>query len=102
MENGAAGQEEDIQLSANYLGPYLKSVIGMPLTGFDKYLLDLHEELPVINAVYYKDSEGNIYDPDKPSEYDDKIAEYERIQYNGLIDSGHRCNSFFKLKKSAE
>ena len=90
--------EGDVVLSANYINAYLKQLLGMPMTGFDKYLMDLHEELPVINAICYEDAEGNVYDPEEPSKFDDRLNEYEQIQYNGLIDYKDRVNGFFNLK----
>lgn len=93
-----APSEDDI-MSANYLTPYLKSVIGLPMTGFDKYLLDLKKDLPVISAICYEDNEGRIYDPSDPSEYDEKLNEYACIQYNGLIDTDNRISDFFYCKK---
>ena len=95
----AGGKDEgDVVLSANYINAYLKQLLGMPMTGFDKYLMDLHEELPVINAICYEDAEGNVYDPEEPSKFDDRLNEYEQIQYNGLIDYKNRVNGFLNLK----
>lgn len=95
----AGGKDEgDVVLSANYINSYLKQLLGMPMTGFDKYLMDLHKELPVINAICYEDAEGNVYDPEEPSKFDDRLNEYEQIQYNGLIDYKDRVNGFFNLK----
>ncbi len=95
-----AKDEGDVVLSANYISPYLKQLLGMPMTGFDKYLLDLHEELPVINAICYEDAEGNIYDPSESSNFDERLNEYGKIQYNGLIDYKNRVDNFFNLKSS--
>lgn len=89
----------ELHLSANYIAPVLKKAIGLPMTGFDKYLLDLYEELPVINAVCYNDADGTIYNPEEPSKYDVRLNEYEQIQYNGLIDTRNRAEEFFSLKK---
>lgn len=93
-ENG-----QELHLSANYISPYLKRLIGMPMTGFDKYLLDMYQELPVIDAICYQDSEGNVYDPEEESALDEKIKEYQRVQYNGLIDFSGRVEEFFTLKQ---
>jgi hypothetical protein len=92
-------EKQDFELSANYISPYMKSVLGMPLTGFDKYLLDLRSELPVVNAIDYKDNDGKIYDSDEKTEYTEKIDEYSRIQYNGMMDGKNRVNEFFELSK---
>ncbi|MBE6040265.1 MAG: LTA synthase family protein [Clostridiales bacterium] len=92
-------EEDDFVLSANYIAPYLKQTIGMPLTGWDKYLLDLYKELPVVNAICCIDAKGNIYDASEPTPYDDKLNEYRRLQYNGLIDYKNRVNKLFELQK---
>lgn len=93
-----ASDDKELYLSANYINAYLKQTLGMPMTGFDKYLMDLYKELPVINAICYEDAEGNIYDPSEPSKFDDILNEYEQIQYNGLIDNKNRVEGFFNLK----
>lgn len=95
-----AAEEGELYLSANYIGPYLKNLLGMPMTGFDKYLMDMYNELPVINAVCSKDTAGNIYAPDDQTEFDKRLNEYEQIQYNGLIDYRNRVDEFFNLKAS--
>lgn len=92
------GGDETLHLSANYIAAYLKQLLGMPMTGFDKYLMDMYQELPVINAICYEDAAGNIYDPDKPSDFDERLNQYEKIQYNGLIDHRNRVDGFFNLK----
>ncbi|MBR2540710.1 MAG: LTA synthase family protein [Mogibacterium sp.] len=91
-------EQDDLRISANYIAPYLKSVIGLPMTGFDKYLMDLHTQLPKISAISYQDAAGGIYDPAEPSQYDEKLNEYGIIQYNGLIDKKNRVEDFFRLK----
>lgn len=91
--------EDDFVLSANYIAPYLKQKIGMPLTGWDKYLLDLHKELPVVTSICCIDAEGKIYDTSEPTPYDDKLNEYRRLQYNGLIDHDNRVGRLFELSK---
>ena len=91
-------REGELYLSANYIGPYLKQLLGMPMTGFDKYLMDMYNELPVINAICSKDAAGNLYAPDDQTEFDKRLNEYEQIQYNGLIDYRNRVDEFFYLK----
>ena len=92
-------EKEDVVMSINYLGPYLKDVIGMPKTGFDKYLSELQKTLPVITPVCYIDPEGKIHDPTQKSDFDKKLSEYSIIQYNGLIDRNDRIEGFFELKQ---
>lgn len=92
--------QEDLYLSANYISVYLKKLLGMPMTGFDKYLLEMYNELPVVNVICCKDAAGNLYAPDESTEFDERLNEYEQIQYNGLIDYKNRVDSFFNLKTS--
>ena len=91
-------EESGIELSANYIAPYILDKLGAPLTAYDKYLLDLRKSLPVITANCYKDSEGVVYDPEESSKWDDKLNEYAILQYNGLVDLKHRQEDFFRLK----
>ncbi len=92
-------EESGIEISANYIGPYLLRKLGMPLTGFDKYLLDIREKMPVVTEICFKDAEGTVYDPVEESPLDDVLSDYSIIQYNGLVDSGNRMNDFFYLKE---
>ena len=73
--------------------------IGAEMSGYDKYLMDLHEEIPVITSICYIDKDGNVYDLDEDSKYKEKINQYRCIQYNGLVDTGNRVDEFFNLKK---
>ena len=92
-------ERDGLYISANYISVYLKQLLGLPLTGFDKYLLDLHAQLPVITAIDYQDAAGNIYETDEVSDYSEKLNEYGIVQYNGLMDNKNRVNSFFELKQ---
>ena len=93
-------EEEGVEISANYLFSYAQQKIGGRLTAFDKYLLDLRETIPVLTSQGYYDSDGNFYDlEDEEAPFSDKVKEYEMIQYNGLVDSRHRVNEFFRLEE---
>ena len=45
-------KEEDNAISANYLSGYLLDKIGLPLSGYQTWLLGLREEYPVITANF--------------------------------------------------
>lgn len=91
-------EEKEVDMSANYLSSYVMRLAGLKLTGYNKYLLDLQEKLPVISSVCYMDKDGNLYANDEESEYSDLIKEYQTIQYNELFDIEHRVNDFFFLR----
>ena len=90
-------QEEEVDMSANYLSAYLMKVIGGKMTGYQKYLLDLYEQVPVITDNAYQGKDGVLHGLDEISEYSDKIREYQMIQYNNLFDSSNRVADFYQL-----
>ena len=80
--------------SANYLGAIAADLAGVELTGYQKYLLNLSETIPAINALGYWGDDGNFYEiKDKESPYYDLINEYQCIQYNSTF--GNRYERFF-------
>ena len=91
-------EEKEVDMSANYLSSYVMQLAGMKLTGYNKYLLDLQKEIPVISAVCYQGTDGVFHEIDDKSEYTDKIEEYKLIQYNNMFDVENRNNDFFFLK----
>ena len=69
----------------------------MELTGYDRFLLSLHEDVPIVslngywdrNGVYYKSAE------DTSSEWYDRLQDYNMLVYNHLFDTEHRTDAFF-------
>ena len=90
-------EEEELDMSANYLSSYLLKIMGADMTGFHRYLLNLQERIPVITANGYIGDDGVLYDWDNPSEYTPLLEEYRMLQYNNLFDTDHRVNEFFHL-----
>lgn len=81
-------------ISVNYLGGILMELAGIPQTDYQKYLADLMETLPVINGNVYRDSEGTFYSYGGEA-YSDLLNEYKILQYNHLVDTKNRIESFF-------
>ena len=90
-------QEEEVDMSANYLSAYLMKVIGGKMTGYQKYLMDLYEQVPMITANAYQGADGELHELDDKSQYSDLIQEYQMIQYNNLFDSKNRLEEFYYL-----
>ena len=84
-------------MSANYLSAYLMKVIGGKMTGYQKYLMDLYEQVPMITANAYQGADGELHELDDKSQYSDLIQEYQMIQYNNLFDSKNRLEEFYYL-----
>ena len=85
------------KLSVNYLSSYLLDIAGVELTDYNKYLIKLSEQLPVIDTVGYIDAENNYYTWNQSSPYQQVLSEYERIQYNGIFDVDNKKNNVFLI-----
>lgn len=91
-------EKQDFNMSANYLSSYMLKLIDADLTGYNKYLLELQEKLPVITGLFYAGDDGKFHDIDEKSQYTELIEEYAKVQYNGLFDKDNRINEFFFLE----
>ena len=80
--------------SPNYLAISLLEQAGIPLTGYQQYLKQLSEKIPVITQNAAMDNEGIFYE-----RHSDKLKsvldEYSILQYNNLADTKHRLEHFF-------
>ncbi|MBO6047949.1 MAG: sulfatase-like hydrolase/transferase [Erysipelotrichaceae bacterium] len=92
-------EETDVDISINYLSAFVRNKSGMELTAYDKYLLDLHEKIPVLTDICYVGDDGVMYDPKDKSKYSELINEYHILQYNNLIDYKNRVEEFFRMKQ---
>ncbi|MCI6859062.1 MAG: sulfatase-like hydrolase/transferase [Eubacterium sp.] len=90
------------RISANYLSAYIMKEAGLEMSPYQKFLLKLHEKLPVFTAMGCFDKDGNYYESVQDSPYSDMVKEYQILQYNNLIDTKNTVNSFFYLKKDGK
>ena len=91
-------EQQDFNMSANYLSSYMLQLIGADLTGYNKYLLDLQKKVPVLTGMFYAGDDGVFHTLDEDSKYLKLINEYSQLQYNGLFDQDNRIDNFFFLK----
>lgn len=93
-------QEEEVDgISMNYLSAYIFDKVGINLTRYQQYLLNLHEQVPVMNLLGYWGADGKFYTyENKKSPYYNIINQYRCIQYNNMHDKGNRINSLFYLE----
>ena len=83
-------------MTNNYLSSYIIDMLGLNETGYQRFLKDLHEEIPQINSIGYIDRNGKYYSlEDESSPYYDRIQEYRILEYNCLVDTEHRLDGFF-------
>ncbi len=92
-------EEEVIEkTSLNYLYSIIADRLGLPLTGYQKYLLDLNKEIPVLAAGGYWTADGDFYElHDETSPYFDRINEYNILEYNYIFGKDDRDLDLFSL-----
>lgn len=84
--------------SLNYLQTLMLDATGMKMSGYNKYLKDLMQDVPAINFSGYYDKNGTFYSvQDQNSPYYEQLKEYQYLEYNHLFDN-KRMNTFFEFK----
>jgi len=91
-------EKENVEISANFLQTYLMETINAPMTGYQKFQADLMKDVPVISNNCKMDKDGNLYAADEATPSEDKVNEYQIMQYNELYDKKHTVTEFFELK----
>ena len=94
-------QEETIErTSLNYLYSILAERLDLPMTGYQKYLLELSSEIPVLTAGGYWTADGDFYAlDDETSPYFEKINEYHILEYNYIFGKDKRCMELFSFSQ---
>ncbi len=77
--------------SLNYLSAQILKMIGVPTTSYQKYLLDMRENYPIISAAGVIDSKGNYIDAEQAD-----LAFYKTIVYNHMLDNEAYRKEFFE------
>ena len=85
------------RLSSNYLSTYVLKTANVKLTEYNQYLYSLSQQIPVVDTVGYIDSEGRYFRWNEETEYTQTLNEYERIQYNNVIDSENTNTDIFYI-----
>ncbi len=71
--------------SVNYLSSILLQEAELPLTEYDRFLLDMREDIPAMNGCVYYTADGRLLEVgDEENEWLDK---YAVLQYGALFDS---------------
>ncbi len=76
-------EQEDLNISMNYLGVLLQKTAGIPASPYFAFLEELLQEYPVITNNGCLDREGNYYGLD---ELKDQLQDYRILQYRYLFD----------------
>ncbi|MGB4657716.1 MAG: LTA synthase family protein [Mobilitalea sp.] len=91
-------EEDDVDnISANYLSSYLLQTAGLKGTAYNHYLMDLYQEIPVINALFYIDKAGSIHKYGTSSPYLELIQQYKCIGYNNALDKNDKLEEYYYI-----
>lgn len=86
-------------LGINYLGAYLMQAAGLPLTGYEKFLLETKETYPALVSEGILDNNGTLftepYDKNAIKEY----TSMSLLQYNLLMDRDNYPQDFYSLRE---
>ena len=83
-------------LSTNYFSSTVFEIAGIELSDYDRYLLDLHEEVPALTAIGVWDSDGNYYSSPDLTPYMDELTALQMVQYNLIFDDEGRLTERFE------
>lgn len=91
-------EEYEVQMSSNYFGSYILELAGAELTVYNRFLLNLMEEIPIIGMGGILDAEGNWYDWELwPEEYEELLNQYKILQYNKVYDKVNYRADIFEI-----
>jgi len=76
--------------------PMVMYSAGIPLSVYQKKILDLHDVLPARNCFgFYMDNDGNFYTSDTLP-YEEKLTQYLYSEYNGVIRGSDYLEKLFE------
>lgn len=93
------GADTQRDMSINYLSAYLLDTIQSPMTGYQKFLLEMSQKVPLLTQFAYRGDDGALHETGEESAYSSYLNEYAILQYNNIFDSRNRLESFFHLKE---
>lgn len=89
-------EQENVNISMNYLSTLMLESTGMKLSPFNQFLLDIHKQIPVLTTNGYFGEDGSYYSlKDESSPYYESLRKYQILQYNDLFDNKKRIENFF-------
>ena len=92
--------EQDVVTSTNYLGTLMMEQTGLEMTDYEHYQIMLMNKMKAFNHKGYVDADGGYHFwKDASEDVTDSELEYEYLQYNNLVESGNRLDSFFTIQE---
>lgn len=88
-------EQENVNISMNYLSTLMLESTGMKLSPFNQFLLDIHKQIPVLTTNGYFGEDGSYYSlKDESSPYYESLRKYQILQYNNLFDKKKGSRTF--------
>ena len=90
--------EEEVEMtSLNFLGTMALQKAGVPLSPYNRFLSDLREQVPSMNArAFFSKSQGKYLHYDKAVGTEAEwINKYRILQYNNMFDKSGQSKYFF-------
>ncbi len=85
-------------LSLTTLVPNILNKLELPLSTFYQTVLDLQNKLPILlSSGRYIDSNGNVGEYNKNSDYYDDLSLYYQMEYNALKGNNY-CDNLFSIE----
>ncbi len=91
-------EETDVMTSLNFLGARTLETASVELSEYDKYRLEIAEDIPALNTMGYIDEQGmchKILEDDKKYQ---KLQQYWLFVYNEVFDVKNRVDHFFGIE----
>lgn len=82
-------------ISTNYLSSILLSLAGIELTDYQKALMSIYEEYPVVSLILTIDSDGNVSYMDESKKTSELLQLYDDMQYNLMFDKKRLDEHFY-------
>ncbi|MBQ8637692.1 MAG: LTA synthase family protein [Lachnospiraceae bacterium] len=80
-------EQTDVSISINYLSSLLFDVADLPMSQYQSFLYQLYQQIPVINAVGYIDTEDTCkYLSDTDEATEELMNQYQMLQYYQMFD----------------
>ncbi len=91
--------EEVSCTSLNFLSSMMLERSGLPVPAYNRFLLDLQETVPALNARGYDSltQGGYVHFADATGEEKEKLSDYQILEYNSMFDEKGRNEDLFPL-----
>ena len=102
---GAEKRQDADLISANYLCPMVLEDAGLELNPYQKFLMQMREQVPALAAGAYVDPEGTFHSwsgTDEDKDRSEILNNYNILQYNHLNDTRSRVDDIFGIHLSSE